>query len=110
VQRALKATQPPGDAREDWTILRALSSVLGQKLPYDDLSALRRRIAADWPDLARDGLIARVGTLPAVNAAPVQGALHLAYSNYHLTNPVARASATMAACVSSLIVVQEAAE
>ncbi len=110
VQRALKATQPPGDAREDWTILRALSSVLGQKLPYDDLSALRRRIAADWPDLARDGLVARVGTLPAVNAAPVQGALHLAYSNYHLTNPVARASATMAACVSSLIVVQEAAE
>ena len=110
VQRALKATQPPGDAREDWTILRALSSVLGQKLPYDDLSALRRRIAADWPDLARDGLIARVVTLPAVNAAPVQGALHLAYSNYHLTNPVARASATMAACFSSLIVVQEAAE
>jgi NADH-quinone oxidoreductase subunit G len=110
VQRALKATQPPGDARDDWTILRALSSVLGQKLPYDDLSALRRRIAADWPDLARDGLIARVGTLPAVNAAPVQGALHLAYSNYHLTNPVARASATMAACVSSLIVVQEAAK
>ncbi|OYZ13760.1 MAG: NADH-quinone oxidoreductase subunit G [Sphingomonadales bacterium 28-64-96] len=110
VQRALKATQPPGDAREDWTILRALSSVLGQKLPYDDLSALRRRIAADWPDLARDGLIARVGTLPAVSAAPVQGALHLAYSNYHLTNPVARASATMAACVSSLIMVQEAAE
>ena len=110
VQRALKATQPPGDAREDWTILRALSSVLGQKLPYDDLSALRRRIAADWPDLARDGLIARVGTLPAVNAAPVQGALDLAYSNYHLTNPVARASATMAACVSSLIVVQEAAK
>jgi len=110
VQRALKATQPPGDAREDWTILRALSSVLGQKLPYDDLSALRRRIAADWPDLARDGLIARVGTLPAVKAAPVQGALHLAYSNYHLTNPVARASATMAACVSSLVSVQEAAE
>ena len=110
VQRALKATQPPGDAREDWTILRALSSLLGQKLPYDDLSALRRRIAADWPDLARDGLIARVGTLPAVKAAPVQGALHLAYSNYHLTNPVARASATMAACVSSLVSVQEAAE
>ena len=110
VQRALKATQPPGDAREDWTILRALSSVLGQKLPYDDLSALRRRIAADWPDLARDGLMDRATALPAVDAAAVQGALHLAYSNYHLTNPVARASATMAACVSSLVVVQEAAE
>ena len=114
VQRALTATQPPGDAREDWTILRALSSVLGQKLPYDDLSALRRRIANDWPDLARDGLIDHEATLPALNAAPgvagLRGALHLAYSNYHLTNPVARASATMAACVSSLIVVQEAAE
>ena len=84
--------------------------MLGQKLPYDDLSALRRRIAADWPDLARDGLMDRATALPAVDAAAVQGALHLAYSNYHLTNPVARASATMAACVSSLIVVQEAAE
>ncbi|WP_017669330.1 NADH-quinone oxidoreductase subunit NuoG [Sandarakinorhabdus sp. AAP62] len=110
VQRALKATQPPGDAREDWTIFRALSSVLGAKLPYDDLSALRQRIAAEWPDLARDGLIARAETLPAVSAEPVQGPLHHIYSNYHLTNPVARASATMAACVSSLVVVQEAAE
>ncbi len=110
VQRALNATQPPGDAREDWTIFRALSSALGQKLPYDDLSALRRRIAADWPDLARDGLIDRTATLPAVDAAPVRGALHLAYNNHYLTNPVARASATMAACVSSLVVVQEAAE
>ena len=77
-------------------------------------AALRRRIANDWPDLARDGLIDHEATLPALNAAPgvagLRGALHLAYSNYHLTNPVARASATMAACVSSLIVVQEAAE
>ncbi|WP_310474006.1 NADH-quinone oxidoreductase subunit NuoG [Sandarakinorhabdus sp.] len=110
VQRALKATQPPGDAREDWTIFRALSSVLGQKLPYDDLSALRQRIAGEWPDLARDGLIARASTLPAADAALVKGPLHHIYSNYHLTNPVARASATMAACVSSLVVVQEAAE
>ena len=109
VQRALKATQPPGDAREDWTIFRALSSVMGQKLPYDDLSALRRRIAAEWPDLARDGLIDRAAALPAVDAAPVSGPLHHAYSNYHLTNPVARASATMAACVSSLVAVEEAA-
>ena len=115
VQRALRATQPPGDAREDWTIFRALSSVLGHKLPYDDLSALRRRIAADWPDLARDGLLDRAATLPAVAAAapaPLSGPLHHIYSNYHLTNPVARASATMAACVASLLAteVQEAAE
>ncbi|MEI6486372.1 MAG: NADH-quinone oxidoreductase subunit NuoG [Sphingomonadales bacterium] len=112
VQRALRATQPPGDAREDWTILRALSSVLGKKLPYDDIDGLRRRIAEEWPDLGRAGLIARGDTLAEVTAEPVKGPLHLAYSNYHLTNPIARASATMAACVSSLLApdAQEAAE
>jgi NADH-quinone oxidoreductase subunit G len=112
VQRALKATQPPGDAREDWTIMRALSSVLNVKLPYDDLAGLRARIAAAWPDLARDGLIARAATLPAVAATPVKGPLHHIYSNYQLTNPIARASATMAACVSSLLApdAREAAE
>ncbi|MBU6166283.1 MAG: NADH-quinone oxidoreductase subunit NuoG [Alphaproteobacteria bacterium] len=103
VQRALKATQPPGDAREDWTILRALSSVLGVKLPYDDLVALRGRIAAEWPDLGRDGLIGRAAALADVAAAPVAGPLSHACSNYQLTNPIARASATMAACVSSLL-------
>ncbi len=112
VQRALKATQPPGDAREDWTIFRALSAVLGVKLPYDDLVALRARIAAGWPDLARDGLIARAASLASVDAAPVAGPLHHIYSNYQLTNPIARASATMAACVSSLLAPEygEAAE
>lgn len=103
VQRALAATQPPGDAREDWTILRALSSVLGVRLGYDDLVGLRRRIGGEWPDLARAGLLDRAA--PAVPAgAPVpQGRLAHAFANYHLTNPIARASATMAACVSSLL-------
>ncbi|WP_439546027.1 NADH-quinone oxidoreductase subunit NuoG [Sandarakinorhabdus sp.] len=111
VQRALRATQPPGDAREDWTIMRALSSVLNVKLPYDDLAQLRARIAAEWPDLARTGLIDRAGGLDEVAATTVHGPLPHVYTNYHLTNPVARASATMAACVSSLLAPQmEAAE
>ena len=112
VQRALRATQPPGDAREDWTIFRALSSVLGAKLPYDDFAALRQRIAAEWPDLARDGLIARAATLKPVKAGKVKGPLAHIYSNYQLTNPIARSSPTMAACVSSLLApeAQEAAE
>jgi NADH-quinone oxidoreductase subunit G len=112
VQRALKATQPPGDAREDWTIMRALSSVLGVKLPYDDLAQVRARIAAEWPDLARDGLIDRAGVLGEVATTSVAGPVPHIYSNYHLTNPVARASATMAACVSSLLAPEmvEAAE
>jgi len=103
VQRALKATQPPGDAREDWTIMRALSSVLGVKLPYDDLAQLRARIAAEWPDLAQSGLIERAGVLGDVATTVVAGPVPHIYSNYHLTNPVARASGTMAACVSSLL-------
>ena len=65
--------------------------------------ALRARIAAGWPDLAHDGLIARAASLPGVDAAPVAGPLHHIYSNYQLTNPIARASATMEACVSSLL-------
>jgi NADH-quinone oxidoreductase subunit G len=103
VQRALAATQPPGDAREDWTILRALSSVLGVRLGYDDLAGLRRRIAGEWPDLAQPGLIARAAPqVPAGAPAPV-GRIGHVFANYHLTNPIARASATMAACVSSLL-------
>jgi NADH-quinone oxidoreductase subunit G len=99
VQRSLKATQPPGDAREDWTILRALSSVLGVKLGYDDLSALRARIAAEWPALGAAGLLPRGGSLP--DAAPVaglSGAVPLAVTDHWRTNPIARASATMAEC------------
>ncbi|WP_353216627.1 NADH-quinone oxidoreductase subunit NuoG [Sandarakinorhabdus sp.] len=104
VQRALQATQPPGEAREDWTIMRALSSVLGVKLPYDDLAGLRARIASEWPDLAAGGMIARNDTLAATEPASVlAGPLPLAYRNYQLTNPIARASATMAACVASLL-------
>ena len=92
--------------------MRALSSVLGRKLPYDDLAQLRARIAAEWPDLARDGLIDRAGELGAVAATSISGPLPLVYQNYHLTNPIARASATMAACVSSLLAPEamEAAE
>src|SRR5467141_1520214 len=53
VQMAARAGFPPGDAREDWAILRALSDVLGQKLPYDSLSALRATLFAAHPHLAR---------------------------------------------------------
>jgi NADH-quinone oxidoreductase subunit G len=99
VQRALKATQPPGDAREDWTILRALSSVLDVKLGYDDLAALRARIAAEWPALGAAGLLPRAPALSdAAPAAALSGALPLAVQDHWRTNPIARASATMAEC------------
>jgi NADH-quinone oxidoreductase subunit G len=114
VQRALRAVFPPGDAREDWTILRALSAVLGQPLPYDDLPALRARIAAEWPHLAGgDRVVVSPGAAVAAGPAPA-GALPHAIANYYLTNPIARASATMADCVAQLsgaaTTVREAAE
>ena len=53
VQMASRAAFPPGDAREDWAIIRALSDVLGKKLPYDSLAALRQAIFKAVPHLMR---------------------------------------------------------
>jgi len=53
VQLAGRATFPPGDAKEDWAILRALSDVARKQLPYDDLDAVRRAVIADAPHFAR---------------------------------------------------------
>ncbi len=106
VQLANRATFPPGDAKEDWAILRALSEVLGKKLPYDDLDRLRAAIIADAPHFAtRDQVPVRPGADPAIwQSIGTAGAvdslrpLHSIISDYYLTNPVARASETMAEC------------
>ena len=111
VQRSLRAVFPPGEAREDWTICRALSAVLGSPLGYDDLPMLRARIAAEWPHLALgDSVTVTPGAALADAAAPA-GPIALALGNHYLTNPIARASATMAACVAEISApLQEAAE
>jgi NADH-quinone oxidoreductase subunit G len=101
VQLGRRAVAPPGDAREDWTILRALSDVLGKKLPYDSLGQLRRRMLEIAPHFAAvDRLVA--ADWPAVKAVAgaIDGARPLVYAvaDYYLTNPIARASDTMAAC------------
>src|SRR4029078_10543607 len=57
VQRGEKAAFPPGEAREDWTILRAVSELAGKKLPFDTFGQLRAAMVADYPQLGRDGLI-----------------------------------------------------
>ena len=104
VQRGARAAFPPGDAREDWTIFRALSAVLGQALPYDDLRALRTRIAAEWPIFASEGATPAVWTAPAASAAAVSsGPFTLPVKNFYLTNAIARASATMAECVDQIV-------
>jgi NADH-quinone oxidoreductase subunit G len=111
VQRSLRAVFPPGDAREDWTIFRALSAVLGNALPYDDMAGLRARITAEWPHLAGGAEVRISGVDGAVAEGAPAGALPMAIGNYYLTNPIARASETMAACVAEILpVVAEAAE
>ncbi len=105
VQFAHRATFPPGSAKEDWAILRALSDVLGKRLPYDDADALRRAIIAEVPSFSTlDEAPAHPGADPAIwNAVGVAGAVSNAplaspVTDFYLTNPIARASDTMAEC------------
>jgi NADH-quinone oxidoreductase subunit G len=102
-QFAERAVFPPGDAREDWAILRALSDALGARLPYDSLSALRAALAAAHPDLVKYDVVAPAdpGVLSALAAR--DGLLERApfaspVVDFYLTNPIARASRVMAEC------------
>jgi len=103
VQIAQRATFPPGEAREDWTIFRALSEVLGVTLPYNDLKALRGRIVQEWPHLGIEGLTNVPYVAPAGGGEPARGAVELPIGNFYLTNAVARASRTMAECVDQIM-------
>ena len=103
VQRALRATFPPGDAREDWTIFRALGDVLGVRLPYDNLDQLRARIATEWPELGAEGLSAAAWQAVAPAAGKPAGATKPRATDFYSSNPILRASPTMRACVAEII-------
>jgi NADH-quinone oxidoreductase subunit G len=103
VQLAERAAFPPGDAREDWAILRALSDVLGQRLPYDSLAQLRQALFRAHPHLQRIGTIepgnaADIEKLAALGGTPDKAPFVSAIDDFYLTNPIARASAVMAEC------------
>jgi NADH-quinone oxidoreductase subunit G len=103
VQMANRATFPPGDAREDWAILRALSELLGAKLPYDSLAGLRRALFVERPQLARIGQVVPSGAADIRALAKLEGAVDKSpfrsvIDDFYLTNPIARASAVMAEC------------
>jgi NADH-quinone oxidoreductase subunit G len=114
VQLSEFAVHPPGEAREDWTILRALSDVLGRPLPFDDLSQLRAAIGAEFPHLVEPGLT--IFPAPAGPAAPgprVSGSIAYPIQDFYLTNPIARASPTLQRCSAEILhgrTFQEAAE
>ncbi len=103
VQRALRATFPPGDAREDWTILRALAEVLGVQLPYDTLAQLRARIGSEWPHLASEGIAPAQWEAAALSADAPAGPAKQPVSNFYQSNAILRASPTMAACVAEIL-------
>jgi NADH-quinone oxidoreductase subunit G len=103
VQMANRAAFPPGDAREDWAIVRALSDVLGKKLPYDSLSALRQAMFKVTPHLMRMDQIeagdpAAIKTLAGQRGNVEKTSFKSPVQDYYLTNPIARASAVMAEC------------
>jgi NADH-quinone oxidoreductase subunit G len=104
VQMAERAVFPKGEAREDWAILRALSEPLGHKLPYDTLDQLRAKLFAEHPsfgqiDFAPGSLpaaldLSKVGAKGTTSDAPFTSPI----KDFYLTNPIARASVTMAEC------------
>ncbi len=101
VQMTGRAAFPPGDAREDWAILRALSDVLGRRLPYDSLAQLRAAMVKAHPHLMRLDSIepaapADVEKLAAVGGTPDKAPFAQPIEDFYLTNPIARASAVMA--------------
>lgn len=103
VQMAARATFPPGDAKEDWAILRALSASLGKPLPFDSLGALRRELYAAHPHFAAVDTVAESDRAGLVKLAGQGGATDKAgftpaVADFYTTNPIARASAVMAEC------------
>lgn len=103
VQMAARATFPPGDAKEDWAILRALSASLGKPLPFDSLSALRRELYAAHPHFAAVDMVAEsdragLAKLAGQGGATDKAGFTPAVADFYTTNPIARASAVMAEC------------
>jgi NADH-quinone oxidoreductase subunit G len=100
VQYATRAAFPPGDAREDWTIIRAVSGAVGKSIGFDTLAELREALCADYPHFADADEIAPAkwasfGGRAKLSAEPVGQA----FDNFYMTCAISRASETMAECV-----------
>ncbi|ORZ29429.1 NADH dehydrogenase 78K chain precursor, 5-prime end [Catenaria anguillulae PL171] len=108
-QSTVAAVSPPGVARDDWQIIRALSEVSGSRLPYDDIEAVRERMHEVSPTLVSYSSLepatvvpvakALSAAVPSVTAAKPSGVpLSLIIDDFYLTDPISRASSTMAKC------------
>ena len=111
MQFAEKAVFAPGDAREDWTILRALADAMGVNVGFDSFPELQSAMIAEVPALGEEGL-AHLGALPKADSKAKAEGVISAYpiKDFYLTNPIARASATMQRCSAELLHGEELAE
>jgi NADH-quinone oxidoreductase subunit G len=115
VQLTSRAVFPPGEAKEDWAIIRALSTALGQPLPFNSLNQLRAAIYAEFPHLARideiaSGNPADLGKLAKAAVKTKSARFASPVTEFYLSNPIARASAVMGECAQLAAGLQQAAE
>ena len=102
VQYGEQAVFAPGDAREDWSILRAMADALGVKVGFDSFDELRAALFAAVPAMAREGLV-DYGSLPTGVTGAASGEIAYPIADFYLTNPIARASATLQRCSAELL-------
>ncbi len=104
VQFAKQAVWPPGEAREDWKIVRALSAYLDRPLPYDDIAHLRARMVREWPHFAQlDTLVPAEWSSFGGDGNVSSDPFVLPVTNFYLTNIITRASLTMAECAETFL-------
>ena len=107
VQRGERAVFPPGDAREDWAIFRALSEVLGKRLPFDNIEQLRAHMTLAVPALGVEGLADYGWSAPSLPASVSGKIADYPIKDFYLTNAICRASETMQKCSAELVHGQE---
>ncbi|UUR09065.1 NADH-quinone oxidoreductase subunit NuoG [Sphingomonas glaciei] len=109
VQQSEKASFAPGEAREDWTILRAVSDLIGKPLSFDRFDQLRAAMIAEVPALGELGLVDLAWSPPSLSAE-ASGPVNLPVKDFYLTNAISRASPVMQRCSAELIHGQTFAE
>ncbi len=95
-QLALRANFAPGEAKENWAILRALSAEVGQQLPWDNLAELRRKLVAAVPHLAQLDQVVENAWQPLETRDMGHASFVNPIKDFYLTNPIARSSPLMA--------------
>ncbi|WP_375261437.1 NADH-quinone oxidoreductase subunit NuoG [Palleronia sp.] len=94
-QLAIRANFPPGEAKENWAILRALSAELGAKLPYDSIRELRQKLWADVPHLKAIDEVP-LNEIGDIDSGEIEsGGFEATIKDHYLANPILRASALM---------------